>query len=194
MTQHTHTTYIPIWYTPENVAKYKNTAESVSRQINIDKISPLLRLNLVALDEVHGEYELELLSKAESYGLKVPYIDAFSLNSSNKQEVDFGELEYLVLLYEYLDEEGLELAERARNWYMPIKEYHLKDIYKLRFEIEDYEKQLDEASTLWIGWETDTYDPQGLAEAIAEAKGEAEEDHRNYIWVKNSVYRAGRGV
>ena len=186
MTQHTHTTYVPIWYTPENAAKYKNTAESVSRQINIDKISPLLRLNLVALDEVHGEYELELLSKAESYGLSVPH------DTSNT--VDFGELEYLVCLYENLDEEGLELAERARVWHMPIKEYHLKDIYKLRFEIEDYDKQLDEASALWIGWETDTYDPQGLAEAIAEAKGEAEEDHRNYIWVKNSVYRAGRGV
>lgn len=161
----TQSSYTPLWYKPESVCKYNDIARPITLQL-------LPRLSLqVSTPEEYGEYELELLSKAESYGLKIPYIDVFSLNSFNKQEVDFGELEYLVCLYENLDEDGLELAERARVWHMPIKEYHLKDIYKLRFEIEDYDKQLDEASTLWIGWETDTYDPQGLAEAIAEAKG-----------------------
>jgi hypothetical protein len=178
---HSPTTYTPLWYKPENIGKY-----NISRQTNIDKISPLPRLSLVKLEGVYGEYELELLSKADSYGLELPRF-------SNGEE-SFADLEYLISLYEALDEEGLEIAERARIWHMPIKQYHLEDINKLRLEAENYEKRLDEASILWIGWDTSTYDPQGLIEAIAEASGAAEEEYRNYRKEVNAYYNASRGV
>lgn len=185
---HSHTAYIPIWYTPENAAKYKNTAESVSRQINIDKIAPLPRLSLVVLQEdEYGEYELELLSKAEAYGLSVPYTNPYTCKT-----VSFDDLEYLVCLYENLDEEGWELTEFARSYHMSIQEYHLKDIMKLRFEIDDYEKLLNTASNLHIDWDTSTYDLQGLIEAIAEATEASQENHNNYVLTINAVYRAGR--
>ena len=249
---HSHTAYIPIWYTPENAAKYKNTAESVSRQINFDKIQPLPRLSLVALDEEYGEYELELLSKAETYGLSVPretsnavdfaeleYLVGqyealkakglalprlhsqwfLDLNEYGKYELELlskansyglklpyfstdyddevpnmAELEYLVCLYENLDEEGLELAEKARIYHIPIKEYHLKDIMKLRFEIEDYELLLDRAMNAHIDWDTSTYDPEGLESAVAEANWNFEQQYRDYRMSVSIAYRVGRGV
>ena len=182
MTHSSLTQYIPLWYKPENIGKYND----IARPINLD-IQLLPRISIQAsTPEEYGEYELELLSKAGAYGLKIPY--------AKKDLEDFAELEYLVDQYEALDEDGLELAERARIWHMPIKEYHLEDINKLRHEIENYEKMLDEASTLWIGWETSTYDPQGLMEAIAEATGDYEDDHRCYVFTVNNVYRAERGV
>ena len=136
MTHSSLTQYVPLWYKPENIGKYSDA--SLAQQINFDKIQPLVRLSLQAsLLNEYGEFELELLSKANAYGLKIPY--------SKKDLEDFAELEYLVDQYEALDEDGKFIAEKARIYHIPIKESHLEDIMRLHFEIEDYELLLDSA-------------------------------------------------
>lgn len=183
MTQSSLTQYTPLWYKPENIGKYNEAA----RQINFDKISPLPRLALQAsTPEEYGEFELELLSKANAYGLEISY------TPSGLE--DFAELEYLVDQYEALDEDGKFIVKQARDYHIPIKDSHLEDIMRLHFEIEDYESLLDEASKLCLDWDTSHYDINGLMEAIAECREEQANDYRCYVLTVNSVYRAGRGL
>jgi hypothetical protein len=104
--------------------------------------------------EMYGLFELELLAQSGRYGIALP------------QPLDFGELEYLISMYESLDEEDMFFVEQAQNYRIPIKEHHLLNIMKLCFEIEDYESSLKQASKLGLNWDTSVYDPFGLVEAI----------------------------
>jgi hypothetical protein len=184
MTHSSLTQYVPLWYKLENIGKYNS---DVSRQINIDKIQPLPRLSLQAsLLNEYGEFELELLSKANAYGLKIPYV--------KKDLEDFAELEYLVDQYEGLSEDGKFIAEKARIYHIPINEAHLKNIMKLCHEIEDYELLLDSADNAHIDWDTSTYDPEGLEVAVAEANWNFEQQYWDYRNGVLGIYRAGRGV
>lgn len=187
---HSHTPYAALWYTPENAAQRTKVSQALSRQINIDKIAPLPRLSLVGLQEdEYGEYELELLSKAEEYGLKLSYTNPYT-----RKTVSFDDLEYMVLLYENLDDEGLLIAEKAHIYHIPIQESHLKNIMNLRFEIEDYELELDSADRAGIDWDTSVYDPEGLRAAVDEANWNFQQQYWDYRDSVDAAYKAGRGV
>ena len=185
MTQYAHVTHVPSWYRAENVVKHDD--DSLTEQTTLNKIQPLPRLSLHTLDvDEYGEFELELLDKASSYGFDIPYI--------KKNLVDFAELGYLIDEYEALDEEGKFFVQQANNYHIPIKAYHLRDIITLSFEIEDYASLLNRANELRIDWDTSTYDSKGLEIAILEATLESEAECCHY---RNSLiqdYKSMRGL
>jgi len=179
---HSHSTYNPLWYKPENIGKYNDIARPITLDI---QLLPRLAIKLSTPEE-YGEFELELLSKANTYGLHISY------TPSGLE--DFAELEYLVGQYEALDVDGKFIALKARIYHIPIKESHLEDIIRLHFEIEDYELLLDRADNAGIDWDTSTYDPEGLECAVAEANWNFEQQYWDYRNGVLSIYRAGRGV
>lgn len=93
----------------------------------------------------------------------------------------------------YIGEYEKYIIEKAISYHIPVMMNNL-DTTKLCLEVDDYEWLLDQANNKFINWDTSTYDPDGLQQAIDEAEEAEEEDYRNYVVGIRSIYQYSRGV
>ena len=162
----------------------------------MSQISPNLNPTLTPFID---NWKNTLLAQAKLYGL--PLNDKKNTIKSIYDTIKAHEIEQIELSQRtiepcndnHIGEYEKYIIEKATAYHMPVTINNL-DITKLCLEVDDYEWLLDQASNRYINWDTSTYDPNGLQQAIDDADHGEEEDYRNYVLSVRSVYQYSRGV
>lgn len=98
----------------------------------------------------------------------------------------------------FTENDKLRIIEKAEIYHIPHDSNNV-NYRQLAYDIDDYELMLDQAGDKLLDWDTSTYDPVGLQQAINDYDSNAKqeqvvEDWRWYVSGIKQVYNISRGV
>ncbi len=144
-----------------------------------------------------NSYKTTLFTKAALYSLpveeKISIPELHDIIQFHEQELIELSVRTTYSNDNHIGEYEKYIIEKAIAYHIPVMMNNL-DVTKLCLEVDDYEWLLDQASNRYIDWDTSTYDPNGLQQAIDDMDHGGEEDYRNYVLSVRSVYQYSRGV
>lgn len=161
----------------------------------MSQISPNLNPNLTPFIDA---YKSTLLTQAAIYGLPIEEKISLSqlhviIESHEIEQIELSQRTIEPCNDNHIGEYEKYIIEKAMAYHIPVVINNL-DVTKLCLEVDDYEWLLDQASNRYIDWDTSTYDPNGLQQAIDDSDHNEAEDYRNYVLSVRSVYQYSRGV
>ncbi len=98
----------------------------------------------------------------------------------------------------FAENDKLRTIQKAEIYHIP-HDSNNTNYRQLAYYIDDYELMLDQAGDKLLHWDTSTYDPIGLQQAINDYDSDSEQERvadnwRYYVSSIKQVYNLSRGV